>query len=77
MSGLLKPAISLTEQSYKTRFTLHNGFIKPASVLTAKSVSWNIDSGMAFNKVCILLSVFMGAVYISIFVKKVKKMLKP
>jgi hypothetical protein len=29
-----------------------SGFVKPASVLTARSVNWNIDSGMAFGKVC-------------------------
>jgi hypothetical protein len=33
----------------------YSGFLKPASVLAAKSVSANIDSGTAFGKVCICI----------------------
>jgi hypothetical protein len=53
MSGLLKPTSRLTKRLLETRFTVHKQLTtKPASVLTAKSVSRNKDSGTAFSKVC-------------------------
>jgi hypothetical protein len=50
MSGLLKPASSFRKGLQKPTSQSTSGFLKPASVHTAKSVSWNIHSGMAFGK---------------------------
>jgi hypothetical protein len=41
--------------------------MKPASVLTAKSVSRNIDSGTAFGKVCLISKVSHRRSFKSIF----------
>jgi hypothetical protein len=51
MSSLLKPASRLMKQLLETRFKVHNRLTeKPASALTATSVSRNKDSGTAFSK---------------------------
>jgi hypothetical protein len=63
MSGLLKPASRLTKRLSNPDSQYTSGLLKkPASALTAKSVSRNKDSGMAFSKVAQLESVFIEAV---------------
>jgi hypothetical protein len=61
-----------------------SGYLKPARVLTAKSVSQNIDSGMAFGKICMVNKCFYRSGAKSIFkylrnyeVKKVKTKRSP
>jgi hypothetical protein len=58
-----------------------SGFLKPASVLTAKSVSRNSDSEMAFSKVCTIRKCFhRSSLNINFWISQElwsKKMLKP
>jgi hypothetical protein len=46
------PPVALQNGFWKPNSQHTSGFLKPDNVLTAKSISRNVDSGAAFGKVC-------------------------